>query len=215
MPEGFEKQASPQDLTNLLEFLTAKGPYLPLDLRKVATICSTTSMFYGGNPSERLVLEDWSPRQIHGVPFLLVDPQGDRAANVILLYGPNGRYPPEMPRQVRLPVHAKGKKVHLLSGVGGWSWPSRKDQSVSLIVRLHYADGSTEDHPLKNGVHFADYIRRIDVPESEFAFAAGTQQMRYLAVPINRPDAEIAELELVKGDDASAPIVMGVTVETR
>ena len=40
-----------------------------------------------------------------------------------------------------------------------------------MIVRLHYDDGKTEDHELKNGVHFADYIRRVDVPGSEFAFA--------------------------------------------
>ena len=36
-----------------------------------------------------------------------------------------------------------------------------------MIVRLHYADGKTEDHELKNGVHFADYIRRVDVPGVE------------------------------------------------
>ncbi len=33
-----------------------------------------------------------------------------------------------------------------------------------MIVRLHYADGQTEDHELKNGIHMADYIRRVDVP---------------------------------------------------
>ena len=33
-----------------------------------------------------------------------------------------------------------------------------------MIVRLHYADGQSEDHPLKNGEHLADYIQRVDVP---------------------------------------------------
>ena len=32
-----------------------------------------------------------------------------------------------------------------------------------MIVRLTYDDGTTEDHKLINGVHFADYIRRVDV----------------------------------------------------
>ena len=50
-------------------------------------------------------------------------------------------------------------------------------------MRLHYDDGKTEDHDLKNGVHFADYIRRVDVPGSEFAFRMrGGQQVRYLSV---------------------------------
>ena len=40
-----------------------------------------------------------------------------------------------------------------------------------MIVRLTYDDGKTEDHELRNGVHFADYIGRFDVPESKFAFA--------------------------------------------
>ena len=60
--------------------------------------------------------------------------------------------------------------------------------SVSLIVRLHYADGKTEDHPLHNGIHFADYIRRIDVPESEFAFSLRNQQMRYLTIEPKRAE---------------------------
>ena len=56
-----------------------------------------------------------------------------------------------------------------------------------MIVRLHYEDGKTEDHALKNGEHFADYIRRVDVPGSKFAFAAqGRQQIRYLTVEPKR-----------------------------
>ena len=27
-----------------------------------------------------------------------------------------------------------------------------------MIVRLHYADGKTEDHPLVNGEQLADYV---------------------------------------------------------
>jgi hypothetical protein len=80
-------------------------------------------------------------------------------------------------------------------------------------VRLHYADGKQEDHPLKNGVEFADYIRRVDVPGSKFAFALRSQQIRYLSITPKRHDP-IAQIELVKGSDQSAPIVMAVTVES-
>ncbi len=82
-----------------------------------------------------------------------------------------------------------------------------------MIARLHYKDGATEDHQLLNGIHFADYIRRIDVPKSEFAFRLRGQQMRYLAVNPGRPEP-IERIEFVKGSDRSAPIVMAVTVET-
>jgi hypothetical protein len=83
-----------------------------------------------------------------------------------------------------------------------------------MIVRLHYADGKTEDHELQNGVHFADYTRKVDVPGSKFAFALRQQQIRYLAVTPKWADTEIRQIELVKGKDDSAPIVMAVTVET-
>ena len=85
---------------------------------------------------------------------------------------------------------------------------------MSLIVRLHYADGKTEDHPLRNGEHLADYIRRVDVPGSKFAFALRGQQIRYLAVRPERRET-IKRIELVKGPDATAPVVMAVTVEGR
>ena len=68
-------------------------------------------------------------------------------------------------------------------------------------------------HELKNGVHFADYIRRVDVPESKFAFDLGGRQIRYITVTPNRK-AALKEIELVKGPDTTAPVVMAITVET-
>ncbi len=213
MPEGFEKQITPAHLNDLLAFLTQRGKYLPLDLRKAATIASTRGMFYDANsPAERLIFRDWSPKVFEGVPFLLVDPQGGRVPNVVLLRSPNGTIPPRMPRSVEVPCHAPAQAIHLLSGVSGWGYPYGEKGSVSMIVRLHYADGSSEDHPLENGVHFADYIRVVDVPGSKLAFRLRGQQVRYLAIQ-PRKKAVIDRIELVKGPDASAPIVMAITVE--
>src|SRR5262249_18282010 len=183
-------------------------------LGKAATIVSTRGMFYSPDAVvERLIFEDWSPKTFEGVPFHLVDPQGDRVPNVILLNGPNGTIPPKMPKAVRLPCNAPAKAIHLLSGVSGWGHPGGRPGSVSMIVRLHYEDDQTEDHPLKNGEHFADYIRRVDVPGSKFAFALRSQQVRYLAVQPSRP-TPIKEIEFVKGLDSTAPVVMAVTIES-
>jgi hypothetical protein len=213
MPEGFEKQISQDDLVNLLEFLTQRGKYLPLDLRKAATIVSTRSMFQNeANQAERLIFNDWSPKTFEGVPFQLVDPQGDRVPNCILLYSTSGTFPRSMPRSVKLPCNAPAKTIHILGGVAGWASPYGEKGSVSMIVRLHYADGQVEDHPLKNGEEMADYIRRVDVPGSKFAFQLRGQQLRYLAVVPQRPET-IKEIELVKGPDATAPLVMAMTVE--
>jgi hypothetical protein len=214
MPEGFEKQLSRKDLTDLLEFLTQKGKYLPLPLDKVATAVSTKGMFYSEeSPQERLALDDWKPRTVEGVPFVLTDPQGDKVPNVVLMYGPEGRLPPKMPKSVALACHTPAKAVHLLGGVSGWGFPYSDAKSVSLTVRLHYAGGRTEDHDLRNGEHFADYIRRVDVPGSKFAFLArGRQQVRYLKVEPKAKEV-IEKIELVKGPDGTAPVVVAVTLE--
>jgi hypothetical protein len=118
-----------------------------------------------------------------------------------------------MPRSVDVPCHTSARKIHLLSGVSGWGFPLGTKGSLTMTVRLHYADGSTEDHPLLNGVHFADYIRQVDVPGSQFAFKLRSQQIRYLALSPARPESEIRSLEFVKGEDETAPVVMAVTVE--
>jgi hypothetical protein len=213
MPEGFEKQVTPDKIADLLAFLAQRGKYLPLDLRKAATVVTTRGMFNREDSTiERMIFPDWSPKTFEGIPFNLVDPQGDRVPNAILLYSPNGMTPPKMPRRVSLTVNAPAKAIHLLSGVSGWGSTGDETGTTSMIVRLHYADGSTEDHALKDGVHFADYIRPIDVPGSKLAFRLRGQQLRYLAITPKKAEP-IASLDFVKGRDATAPIVMAVTVE--
>ncbi len=214
MPEGFEKTVGPEGVADVLAFLTRRGKYLPIDLRAAATVVSTKGMFHGPEATaERLVFPDWSPKTFEGVPFLLVDPQGDHVPNAILLYGPAGAIPPTMPKSVSLPCNAPARAIHFLSGVSGWgALGADPEGTTSMIVRLHYADGKIENHPLKNGIHFADYIRPIEVPGSKLAFKLRGQQLRYLAIRPRRTEP-IARIELVKGPDNTAPIVMAVTIE--
>jgi len=176
---------------------------------------STQGMFFDKKGfEERMIFPDWSPKTAFGVPFLLVDPRGDRVANAIMLHSPNGNIPKDMPKSVSVPCNTSAKAIHLLSGVSGWGFPATPKGTTTMIVRLHYADGTTEDHPLKNGIHFSDYIREIDVPESKLAFKLRNQQLRYLTVEPKK-ETKINSIEFVKGDDTSAPIVMAVTAETR
>ncbi len=107
MPDGFEKQVSPDDIADLLEFLTQRGKFVPLDLRKVATIVTTKGMFFSLDADvERLIFPDWSPKTFQGVPFQLVDPQEDRTPNAVMLYGPQGTFPPRMPKSVEPAVQS-------------------------------------------------------------------------------------------------------------
>jgi hypothetical protein len=82
-----------------------------------------------------------------------------------------------------------------------------------MIVRITYEDDSTEEHPLINGEHFADYIRRVDVPKSEFAFDLDGRQIRYFSVQ-PKEKKPMKKISLIKGRDASAPVVMAMTLQT-
>ena len=129
-----------------------------------------------------------------------------------MLYSKNGDVAATMPKSAKLECNMPARTIHLLSGVSGWGYPYGKEGGVTMIVRLHYADGKSEDHPLINGVHFADYIRRVDVPGSKFAFNLAGKQIRYLSVTPERKE-KIETIEFVKGPDSTAPVVMAVTVE--
>ncbi|MCA9150798.1 MAG: c-type cytochrome, partial [Planctomycetales bacterium] len=216
MPEGFEKQLNETQLRDLLEFLTQRGKYVPVDLTKAATIASDRGMFnQADDVNERLVFDDWSAKTFEGVPFHLIDPRDGRVANIILLNGPNGQISRRMPRSVTVPAGGMPvKSIHLLSGVSGWGHPYGEPSSISMNVVINYADGESETHPLKNGIHFADYIRHVDVPASKLAYILRGRQMRYLAITPER-EAPIESIEFAKGSDRSAPIVMAVTLESR
>lgn len=192
---------------------TLRGRFVRIPLEHVANTISTRGMFNEEhNDKERLVLSNWTSKEIDGVPFTLIDPQGANTSNVVMLQGALGKQAPHKPKSVSVPMSFSAKAIHLLSGVGGYCFPSQPKGTVSMIVRLTYVDGGIENHELINGEHFADYIYRVDVSGSKFAFEAGDQQMRFLSIHPKRTD-RITSVELVKGPDKTAPLIMAMTLE--
>lgn len=215
MPEGFEKQLTKEQLSDVLEFLTQRLKFVPLDMRRAATLTSASGMFQTpGSDVERLAFDDWGVKTVGRVPFYPIDPQNGRVRNVVMLHGDLGTIPPTMPQSVSLQCGIPAKAIHFLSGVSGWGFPASKAGTVSMIVRLHYADGKTEDLSLVNGVHFADYLGHTNVSGSKPAFNLGRQQLRYFSIEPKRLEP-IESVELIKGPDRTAPVVMCVTVEQK
>ena len=192
---------------------SVRGRFVRVPLDHIANTVSTKGMFNEEtNDTERLILSAWTSKDIEGVPFTLIDPQSGNTPNLVMLQGAIGKQAPQKPKSVSVPTSFSAKAIHLLSGVGGYCYPSQPKGSVSMIVRLTYVDGSIENHELINGEHFADYIHRIDVSGSKFAFEAGQQQMRFLSIHPKRTD-RITTIEFAKGPDKTAPIIMAMTLE--
>ena len=81
-----------------------------IDTRKVATIASDRGMFFSTDADvERLIFDDWSPKTHKGVPFSLIDPNGGKTPNAIMLFGPNGGVSRTMPRSVAVPVNGSAR----------------------------------------------------------------------------------------------------------
>ena len=146
------------------------------------------------------------------MPFILVDPKDGRFPNAIMLYSPNGPTAAKMPKSVSLTCNSPAKAIHLLGGVSGWGYPYSEKGTVSAIVRLHYEDGKSEDHVLKNGEHFANYISTDDVP-ARICLQPEGQATSLFDHHARRRD-KIERIEFVKGPDQTAPIFMAVTIET-
>jgi hypothetical protein len=120
----------------------------------------------------------------------------------------------------------------VLGGVSGWGWPystndpnaatrGAPEGTVSVIARVRYADGTSEDHEWKNGEHFCDYGVGNNGPKfdamtgSTLAFETkGNRQVRYLTIRPVRKDV-VKQIEFIKGaeDDWTAPMIVAVTAE--
>ena len=68
-------------------------------------------MFYSEDAdAERLIFPDWKPKTFEGVPFRLVDPQGDtRAERGPAATARKGKIPPKMPKSVSAAVQHAGE----------------------------------------------------------------------------------------------------------
>jgi hypothetical protein len=197
----------------------ARARFVALGLKDAATVASSEPIFRGNaeQHTDGLISPFWGEFTTLGIPFRVEDPHEGSVRNVIVLHGPMGDLSRQMPKSVSVPCGAPAKAIHLLSGVSGWGFPygfpRERGKTVSMIVRLHYAGGGVEDHPLLNGVHFTDWKTLDDVPGSKRALVLkGLHQMRYLAIVPERTEP-IQRIEFLKGPDRTAPAVMAVTVE--
>src|SRR5262249_52201338 len=142
------------------------------------------------------------------IPFQVLEPRDGKRNAIVLRSGwrPDNPYPDA----VSVPCNRACKAIHLLSGVAGSGYPQIKDKSVTMVVRLHYADGTKEDHGLLNAVHFANLDANSNVPGSKQAFTfllpvpGGLNgswshgQVRYLAIAPQKTDLKIKTIEFTK-----------------
>jgi type 1 glutamine amidotransferase len=177
-------------------------------------------MYDSKRDSNPLIPARYGVTAYEGVPFELLDPtRTDSGNNVLVLKGglvPDWESKVGKPQRVELKVNATVQRVHVLGGIAGWGYPYIKDSKPIVKWTWRFADGTSEEHVLKNGVEFADWIGHIDVPGSEHvdgALGPGSWgQVRRFAVELATPRA-VDRIVLESYDNELAPTFLALTAE--
>jgi uncharacterized protein len=168
MPEGYEALGK-EAMRDLIAYLCAdEDRFRILDLTQAFT--ANTGVGIYANRENR---NDAPTFRRHGlvtvgdVPFDIVSPQRV-VANVVVLRGGSGDAR-RLPQRVEFPAGVAAQRLHFLGGIGAWAYPSGGEETHGMPVArvtLHFDEGGTEEIVLRNGVEFADWNRRHDVPGS-------------------------------------------------
>jgi putative heme-binding domain-containing protein len=219
MPEGFEKLVSRQEFSDLLEFLTERTQFVPLDLARVATSSNVDSAFQIANPPGGVAdvptaTDGWGLQPFSGVPFYRINPQEGRVRNVVELRFGRRDEQSELPRSVELQCRMAAKAIHFLAGVGDSRPRGRGGRrgGAALLVRLHYAEGEPEDHPLPGNMIWGNSAP--DAVQNQAAQAQTPVQspLRYFKIEPKSSNV-IRAIELAAGFGGTSPAIVAVTAE--
>ena len=135
---------------------------------------------------------------------------------MVLKGGPaEENYSKTFPESVEVDVKVAAKKLHLLSGIGGWAFPWGGDDTPVLKTEVIYSNGKSESFVMKNGVEFADYIRHVDVPGSAFvAELSERTQVRWITLNL-KEGGTIEKLVLSSFDNRIAPVIVAITADIK
>jgi putative heme-binding domain-containing protein len=221
MPEGLEA-LGPEALRDILTFLVGEGQkFRVLDLRQAYTADSRRGFRREDERDETVTLRKFGDVSVAGVPFFVMDPaKSATGANLVALKGGPGRgsVSNDFPKRVEVPTTATAASLHFLGGVGGWAWPAGGSSggnatrgTPAMKVVVQFADGTSEEHVLKNGEYFADAFTRADVPLSTGAGDFTRRgQLRYFALNLGKKGA-LSKIVLESFDNEIVPATVAIT----
>jgi uncharacterized protein len=217
MPEGLEALGS-DVLRDILAFMEeGDARFRIVDLRQAYTADSRRGLRREEDRDETVTLHRFGDVTVSGVPFFVMDPaRSTTGLNIIALRsGPNrGTALDDLPARVEIPTSATAASLHFLGGVGGWAWPHGGDAARGkpvMRVVVHFADGSSEEHVLRNGEHVADFDGHVDVPLSTRAGDFTRRgQLRYFALDLQKTGT-LSKIVLESVDPTVVPATVAIT----
>jgi putative membrane-bound dehydrogenase-like protein len=200
MPQGLEALGG-EALRDIIAYLQSApqpraatqgdGAFHPIDLTMACTADNRLGLFNTqANRDNTIPFLQLGRVMANGIPFDLANPAtspGGRTLVVLRADRP-GTHAATYPVRVEIPVGFPVQRMHFLGGIAGWGGQKGADLPAMKVTFVH-ADG-TQSFTLRAGHEFADYIRRIDVPGSEFAAGiVRDKQIRTFSLPVERASA--------------------------
>ena len=219
MPEGFDGLGG-EALRDIITYLQSVdgGQFRVVDLRGAFT-ASTSGGLYVSQENKRDTFEFAKSGTVNvdGVPFSIVTPEkAAGAANILVLKGgPEKSFAKSLPQKVEVKVGGfKANRLHFLGGVTGWGYNGKNSDNEDVLrITVHTLQGQRETLFCKNGVEFADYIRRIDVPGSKYAEGiVKNHQLREFTKQLSGP-LDIDHITIESFDTHAAPTIVAITAE--
>ncbi|HEX2746704.1 MAG TPA: ThuA domain-containing protein, partial [Verrucomicrobiales bacterium] len=217
MPEGFE--ALPPDiLRNIITFMQATdgGKFRTLDLRPAFTATTSLGLYASqDHKDESFVFRKSGTVTVEGIPFNIVPPEKAPQNIVVLKGGPPRSFAKTLPQRVEIKAGGfKANRLHFLGGVTGWGYSGNGEPSDVLKITVHTTKGQQESILCKNGVEFADYINRIEVPGSKYAPGlVRDHQLRWFSKQLPVGAVEIDHITLESVDGSAVPTIVAITAE--
>jgi len=221
MPTGFEELGA-EGLRDLLAFLCeGYEGFRVLDLRPVVCASTSAGLYDRRHDAKPMRFRRRGLVEVEGVPLQLIDPGPQAGGNdaLVLRGGARAEWQSktDMPLAVELPVGFALQRVHVLGGISAWGHPYFGEGEAVVRWSFRYADGEVEEHLLHDGVEFADWISRHDVPGSRFVDGlledGSWGQLRSFAVECGRPEAVVEAIRLESFDGRTAPTFLALTAE--
>ncbi|HEY1051317.1 MAG TPA: PVC-type heme-binding CxxCH protein, partial [Prosthecobacter sp.] len=218
MPDGLDA-LGPEVLRDILAFICgdAARQFRILHLSDAFTADSREGVFAGPAANQGQVrLAKYGNVTASKVPFFIQDAtKSANGANLIVLKGgPAKSQSATYPAKVEIPVGVETKRIQMLSGIAGWGFPAVREENTAIKATVLYASGEKEEFDLKNGVHFSDYVRNVEVPGSNYVEGiTDGQQMRLLTLELTKKGvAKTLVLESPENNHV-APVVLAITAD--
>ena len=182
-----------------------------LDLTRWANTNPLTAPFNVPNPGKYVFAGlPLGERVVAGVPFKVIDPAKNAGKALVVMHGDGACA--GFPREVVVPVGAKGRFLCVLGNVTGWAPgdPGAGSRSAVGEYEVRYADGTKQSVPLITGRTVDDWAQVPAATDVAVGLKGGIWHLNVLTIALK--PKRVASVVVRDAGTPAAPVVAAMTL---